>query len=143
MVQTERFKLSILKTFKHAIVYRVDNEATLVIASTADYIPIDEFKSVFVFAGETVKQEEIRKLVFDKRTLSIFHQPSMEWYFISWKEEMWSHGLTIHRKILPNDTIFRESVKIGREKIFRENPNLKAKDMDIQYRDDLEEAIAE
>lgn len=133
--------LTEVQKFKHAAILRVDEKPILIIESKKDYIPIEEFKEIFQAVGELVKSDKIEKLIFDKRQLRIFHQPSMEWYFIHWKEEMWKYGLKTHRKLLPQDDIFRESVKIGREKIFRENPQLKAREMDIQYCDNLDEAI--
>ncbi|HAA11442.1 MAG TPA: hypothetical protein DCE41_06960 [Cytophagales bacterium] len=142
MIETSiQDQLKLTKAFNHAKVYSVIGTKVLVIEATREYIPIEEFKTVFAYVGEIVKQEKVAKLIFDKRALRIFHQPSMEWYFIDWKEEMWGYGLRTHRKLLPEDTIFRESVKIGREKIFRENPRLKAREMDIQYREDLVAAI--
>ncbi|MEL6536079.1 MAG: hypothetical protein AAFQ98_11735 [Bacteroidota bacterium] len=144
MIETSiQNQLQLSKEFKHAKVFSVVDTKVLVIEAVKEYIPIEEFKEIFAYVGELVKVGDVEKLVFDKRALRIFHQPSMEWYFIEWKEEMWDHGLRAHRKLLPEDTIFRESVKIGREKIFRENPNLKARQMDIQYREDLPTAIAD
>jgi hypothetical protein len=56
-------------------------------------------------------------------------------------EEMFQLLLKTHRKILPQDNVFRQSVKIGREKIKMENPSLNTEKMDIQYKETLEEAI--
>jgi len=144
MIETSiQDQLQLSKTFNHAKVYSVVGTKILVIEAIKEYIPIEEFKEIFHYVGEIVKVGEVEKLIFDKRALRIFHQPSMEWYFIEWKEEMWQYGLRTHRKLLPEDNIFRESVKIGREKIFREHPRLKAREMDIQYREELAEAISD
>jgi hypothetical protein len=89
-----------------------------------------------------VKEKKITKLIFDKRKLTVFHQPSMEWYFVEWKEKMFDLGLKTHRKILPQDEIFRQSVKIGREKIKSIHPNGKYTLMDIQYSENLQDAIS-
>jgi len=112
-----------------------------IITATASYIPIEEFKSTFEFIGTLVANENIRKLIFDKRKLRVFHQPSMEWYFVEWKEKMYSLGLKTHRKILPEDEIFRTSVKIGRQKIEENFPDGKFNQMDIQYAESIEKAI--
>ena len=80
-------------------------------------------------------------MVFDKRALKVFHQPSMVWYFVEWKEEMYSKGLTKHRKILPRDPVFRECVKLGRENLSKENPSAKYHELDIQYKNSIQEAI--
>lgn len=130
------------KRFKHATVAVVQNFPHIaVVTATSGYIPIDQFKDIFNSVGELVKNEKITKLVFDKTTLTVFHQPSMEWYFVQWKEEMLGYGLKSHRKILPTDEIFRQSVRIGREKINKQFPDGKFHHMDIQYAETLDEAI--
>lgn len=126
------------KKFKHAVIYVAqDFKNVAVVKATAAYIPFDQFKEIFDFLGDLTAKEKITKLVFDKRELSVFHQPSMEWYFVEWKERMFKLGLNIHRKILPKDEVFRQSVKIGREKINKSHPNGKFKLMDIKYAETL------
>jgi len=134
-------KMNLEKSFNHADVFTVSGTRTAVVQATGDYITIDEFKNVFNYIGKLVMDKQIDKLVFDKRKLNVFHQPSMEWYFVEWKEEMFNLGLKKHRKILPNDSVFRQSVKIGRENIDKTYPNGKFHEMDIQYFEDLDEAI--
>jgi hypothetical protein len=131
------------KKFKNAIVSVVkENPRVAVVEATSSYIPIEQFKEVFNFIGDLVTREKITKLIFDKTKLSVFHQPSMEWYFVEWKEQMFYQGLSIHRKILPKDEVFRQSVKIGREKINKMFPQGKFHQMDIGYSETLEGAIA-
>ncbi len=132
------------KRLKHAAVYVVaDSPQVAVVEALSTYIPIDQFKEVFNFIAELVAKEKITKLVFDKRNLTVFHQPSMEWYFVEWKEKMFNLGLKTHRKILPKDEVFRQSVKIGREKINSTHPNGKYKLMDISYSESIDQAIAQ
>jgi hypothetical protein len=131
------------QSFKHAILKSVEaNPQTLILEATASYIPIEQFKEIFNVIGSIVKEKNITKLIFDKQKLTVFHQPSMEWYFVEWKERMFDLGLKTHRKILPQDDVFRQSVRIGREKIKSTFPNGKYTEMDIQYADTLEDAIA-
>ena len=135
-------KLTTIKSFKHAIVKTVDsNPSIAVVEATSNYIPIEQFKEIFNFIGQLVQEQNIHKLIFDKRKLTVFHQPSMEWYFVEWKEKMFELGLKTHRKILPNDEVFKQSVKIGREKIKANFPTGKYTLMDIQYSHSIEEAI--
>lgn len=135
--------LTVERTFKHAIIKTVvGHPKVAVVEATATYIPIEQFKEIFAAIGDIVKEKKISKLVFDKRKLAVFHQPSMEWYFVEWKEKMFDLGLKTHRKILPQDEVFRQSVKIGREKIKAIHPNGKYTQMDIQYAESLEDAIA-
>jgi len=130
------------RKFKHATVYVVkDNQQVGIVKATTTYIPLDQFKEIFAYIGQLTAAEKITKLVFDKSALSVFHQPSMEWYFVEWKEKMFDLGLKTHRKILPVDEVFRQSVKIGREKINKSHPNGRYKLMDIQYAESLEDAI--
>lgn len=130
------------KKFKHATVHVVKNKPdAAVVTATTTYIPLDQFKDIFTYIGTLASQEKITKLIFDKRGLSVFHQPSMEWYFTEWKEKMFDVGLKIHRKILPVDEVFRHSVKIGREKINKSHPDGKYKLMDIRYSESLEDAV--
>lgn len=137
-----KYELIEKKKFKHAIVHLVkDNSQIAIVKATATYIPFDQFKEVFEYIGQLTAAEKITKLVFDKTALSVFHQQSMEWYFVEWKEKMYALGLKIHRKILPADEVFRQSVKIGREKINKNHPNGKYKLMDIKYAESLEDAI--
>jgi len=142
-MNTEVKKQSVVQAFKHAVIKSVDTHPHVVIVeATSTYIPIEEFKEVFNSIGELVKKNKFSKLIFDKRALTVFHQPSMEWYFVDWKEKMFGLGLKTHRKILPQDAVFRQSVKIGREKIKSMHPNGKYTLMDIQYSETLEEAIS-
>lgn len=134
--------LTLEKAFKHANLLRVTNQTTtMVVEASSTYIPIEEFKEIFNYIGDSLVKKPITKLIFDKRKLSVFHQPSMEWYFVEWKEKMYDLGLRIHRKILPENEVFKQSVKIGREKILRDHPKGKFTLMDIQYAETIEEAI--
>ncbi len=138
---TTKFEIELQKSFKNADVLTVKNTKTAIVSATGTYITIEEFKSIFQFIGDLVKKHGIDKLVFDKRKLNVFHQPSMEWYFVEWKEKMFDLGLKTHRKILPDNAVFRQSVKIGREQINSKYPKGKFHQMDIAYFDDLDSAI--
>ncbi|MFW5761217.1 MAG: hypothetical protein ACOCXH_09575 [Cyclobacteriaceae bacterium] len=136
------YNLKIIKEFRNAKVAQVElNPEISVVIATSNYIPMNEFKQIFDFVDELSSQHTIRKVIFDKRNLTVFHQPSMEWYFIDWKERMYEKGCRAHRKILPDDKIFVKSVQIGRDKLIAEYPDRKFHQMDIQYADSLEEAI--
>jgi len=134
--------LTEIARFRHATCYQVDDRPdTLIVQATSAYIPKTQFQELFISVGQLVVLHDIRKLIFDKRSLTVFHQPSMEWYFLVWKEAMYHHGLRVHRKLLPDNEIFRESVAIGREKIVALHPNGLYKEMDIQYAESLQDAI--
>lgn len=139
---TVKFELLEYLKLKHATIFTVkDVDGVAIVQATSTYIPIDQFKEVFNSFEPCIRNKQIKKLIFDKRSLSVFHQPSMEWYFTDWKERMFQLGLTTHIKILPDDMVFRQSVKIGREKISLAHPNGKFHQMDIRYADNLDDAI--
>lgn len=130
------------KEFKHASIFLLpEHPGVAVVEASASYIPLNKFKEIFDYISELSSTRKLNKLIFDKRKLSVFHQPSMEWYFVEWKEKMFDAGLRIHRKILPNDEVFRQSVRIGREKINKAYPDKKFHQLDIQYAESVEEAL--
>lgn len=107
----------------------------------AEYVPIEHFKDTFYKISELVEAGNNHKFIFDKRSLRAFHQPSMEWYFVVWKKEMYEKGLKIHRKILPPEPWFRKSVAIAKEQISREHHEIIINKLDIRYCESVEEAI--
>lgn len=127
---------------EYAKVYLVNDTSILICEALKDYIPIEDFKHVFNSMAPIVQEHNINKFIFDKRNLRIFHQPSMEWYFITWKKEMLGLGLTVHRKILPTGLPwFEQAVKAGRMQITQDHPNNIIDKLDIQYRNDVASAI--
>jgi hypothetical protein len=127
--------------YAEILLIRDQHTGSVLVSASAEYIPMAEFKSLFERAGELVKLHKVAKLIFDKRSLSVFHQPSMEWYFVHWKEQMIDHGLTTHVKLLPADSAFRESVRIGRDKIEATYPQGRFRQLDIFYAESLLEAV--
>lgn len=131
-----------LKKFKHATIYYLrDHADTALIESNTTYIPIEAFKEVFNSMGNFVVKRKLTTLIFDKRSLKVFHQPSMEWYFVEWKSEMAVHGLVNHFKILPDDLVFCQSVKLGREQINKKYPTAKFRELNIQYATSVDHAL--
>lgn len=114
---------------------------TIVCKLISEYVPIEHFKDTFIKITELVDAGNNHKFIFDKRSLKAFHQPSMEWYFVVWKENMYKKGLSIHRKILPPEPWFKKSVEIAKEQIYREHKQIIAPQLDIKYCNSIEEAI--
>jgi tetrahydromethanopterin S-methyltransferase subunit G len=112
----------------------------ILIADT-DYIPIDNFKVMFLHISEMIERFEIRYLIFDKQKLRTFHQPSMEWYFAVWKIAMKSKGLTSHYKILPKLDWFEKAVEAGKYEIFQKFGKDIMEGITITYVKSIEEAI--
>ncbi|MDF9800135.1 hypothetical protein OKW21_005398 [Catalinimonas alkaloidigena] len=134
-------RLDLQEEFKHCDLYLVENKPILIIKATDTYIPIEEFKQVFSKATELIREHQVRKVIFDKRRMKVFHQPSMEWYYKDWKEELLALEMKTHRKLLPDDEVFKKSVELGKLKINEKYPGLRLSEMDIRYFDDLQEAI--
>ena len=141
MEDSKYSELKLIKNSKSVTVYVDDNSKALIIKSTGTYIPIEEFMEVFNSTVDICRANPIVKTVFDKRSLKVFHQPSMEWYFTVWKEKLFSMGIKKHIKILPDDFVFKSSVKIGREKIDGNFPNANYHKTSIVYVKNIEEAL--
>ncbi|MCB0490714.1 MAG: hypothetical protein KDC99_19735 [Cyclobacteriaceae bacterium] len=142
MAESSEIDLELFKSFKHARLYWVRSHPdTALIESAASYIPIENFKSIFTAMEELVKEKSVSRMIFDKRAMRVFHQPSMEWYFVVWKEAMAEFGLVRHVKILPDDPVFVQSVKIGRGAIDRMYPNARYHQLSIAYAQSVEEAV--
>ena len=141
--EIDKVPLIEFKKFKHASLCWVrDHPHVALVVAHATYIPIDQFKVAFSSIEELIHDKNITTLVFDKRALRVFHQPSMEWYFTEWKAKMADLGLTRHVKILPDDVVFCESVKIGRRQIDQKHPNARFHQLSIVYAANIGEAIA-
>jgi hypothetical protein len=120
--------------------YNKSLEMALCIAKV-NYIPIDNFKGVFLSISDLIEDYPIKHLLFDKRTLRTFHQPSMEWYFAIWKPEIKKKGLTNHYKILPPLEWFAQAVNAGKFEISTKYPKDILAGITINYVDSIENAI--
>jgi len=119
------------------------NEELLMAICTADseYIPIGEFKKVFLYVSEFAESSKIRYFVFDKRNLRTFHQPSMEWYFTIWKPILKEKGLVHHYKILPDLAWFAKAVEAGKHEIFQKYGNDIINGINITYISSIKELL--
>jgi hypothetical protein len=127
---------------KYATVSFIRSGNTAICTTHAAYIPMAEFEKVLTITGELIRREKLSKFIFDKRSLSAFHQPSMEWYHLVWKKEMYQYGLRSHRKLLPDDKLFERHVLNGRKKIMTEHPDFDFDRYDIIYCQSMEEALS-
>jgi len=131
----------LVKEFRSARIYASSEHKAVICELLLDYIPIEEFKTVFYDISKIVKTGDFEKFIFDKRSLRAFHQPTMEWYFIYWKKEMLSYGVTKHRKILPDEKWFEKMVQIAKAQILENYPDNIIDQLDIQYCQSVEDAI--
>lgn len=140
--QTETKDFTLAFEVRYARVLVSPTKRMIICELLADYIPMDDFKVIFNQIGDIVKVGYYEKFIFDKRSLRAFHQPTMEWYFIHWKKDMLEYGVTKHRKILPAEKWFEKMVQIAKLQIFQNYPDNIIDQLDIQYCDSIEEAIA-
>jgi hypothetical protein len=126
---------------RYAKVFANGNDGIIICELLVDYVPIEDFKNTFHEISKIVKKGKFHKFIFDKRALRAFHQPSMEWYFLYWKKEMYQEGITVHRKILPAEKWFEKMVMIAKKQIMESNPGNIIDNLDIKYCDSLDEAI--
>ncbi len=124
--------------------FRVNYDSTrklLICTTLSQFIPKDEFMTVFEEMTKLLRTVHLETMIFDKTSLRTFDQPSMSWYHTEWKPNAKNLGLRRHRKILPKDIVFRTSVKVGRSKILKDYPEFRFEDYDIQYFESMEEAL--
>lgn len=126
---------------KFASIFYLPIEKIAVCTATAPYIPMKDFQQLFEKASQLIKEENIEKFIFDKRKLSVFHQPSMEWYHVVWKEQMFAYGLHKYRKLVPDDKVFEQSILTGKTLIKRKYPEFNFSKYDILYCQTLQEAF--
>ncbi|MCW3105067.1 MAG: hypothetical protein JWO09_3507 [Bacteroidetes bacterium] len=108
-----------------------------------EYIPIEEFKTIFLKMSDMLDEFPAKHLVFDKRKLGTFHQPSMEWYFSVWKPQVKLKGLDSHYKLLPDADWFAKAVAAGKNDIYERYGTAFLDGISINYMDTLEEVIEE
>ncbi|MGF1534225.1 MAG: hypothetical protein ACFCUI_11015 [Bernardetiaceae bacterium] len=127
---------------KYGQAWVIPTHKSIVCELTDSYVPIEKFKEIFIEMSEKTKGQDIVRFVFDKRHLRVFHQPSMEWYFIEWKTEMYHRGLIEHRKLLPQaEAWFTQAVKAGRALITEKYPDNIIEKLDIQYCETIADAL--
>ncbi|MBC7696305.1 MAG: hypothetical protein H7141_12755, partial [Burkholderiales bacterium] len=106
-----------------------------------EYIPIDNFRAIFLAISEYIEEHSIKHLLFDKRNLRTFHQPSMEWYFAIWKPIIKVKGLVNHYKILPPLDWFVQAVNAGKHEIFKKYNNNILDGIRVNYVESVEKSI--
>lgn len=115
---------------------------TVLVTAKKHFIPGDQFRQGFeTFLTRLKPEQNIEKMVFDKRNLTVFDQDAMVWYHLDWKPRAYKKGIRKHVKLLPEDKVFRTSVQVGRNKIQREHPEFDFERYNITYKESIEEAL--
>lgn len=128
-------------TSEFAVVKYNENLNTFICTATSEYIPIEIFKQTFASISALMEKKSAQALIFDKRTLNTFHQPSMEWYFAIWKQEVKVKGLVNHYKILPEAEWFKTAVEAGKHDIYKKYGSAILEGITIKYINSPEEGI--
>jgi len=106
------------------------------------YIPMADFMEAFNLSLEMIEKHGITSFIFDKRSMNVFHQPSMEWYFVQWKPKARDLGVTQHYKIMPEEDWFLKCVEAGRESIAQNYPEDLLEGITITYTESVAEAVS-
>ncbi|MCD9018912.1 hypothetical protein [Parachryseolinea silvisoli] len=142
--QVDGYSLTIVRRYPQADICTVAGHPdTVVVRAMSTYIPLMVFQIIFqkVVEMDQVREGQVTTVVFDKRKLMVYHQPSMEWYFLTWKATMLTYGVTRHRKLLPVYAAFRTAAGLGKEALFRDHPAAAFQRLDIGYVESLREAL--
>jgi len=127
----------------YASAYYNGDLGMILCVATEEYIPIEDFKAIFMRMSEILEEFPAKHLVFDKRKLTTFHQPSMEWYFAVWKPQVKPKGLSSHYKLLPDADWFAKAVEAGKNEIYEKYGTALLEGITVNYRDTLEDVIEE
>ena len=121
----------------------VCNDSNVIICSILQsYTPIDDFMSLLRQQAMLIETYGCEKFIFDKRAIRGFHQPTMEWYYLTWKVEMYQkYGLMTHRKLFTDEEWFLQCIKAGRAAIKKKDPGSIVHTFDIKVCKTLQEAV--
>ena len=93
------------------LLYDAQNEA-IICLPILDLVPTEVFKASFLLAADEIKARNVKRMVFDKRSLRLFDQAAMIWYYVELKPLIKANtGMITYRKILPEDEKFRLKTK--------------------------------
>ncbi len=136
-----QYEFKVIYNDKYATLSYNEELAIAICRADSEYIPINEFKKILLFASEFIETSKIHYFVFDKSNLRTFHQPSMEWYFAIWKPSLKVKGLVNHYKILPKLEWFAKAVEAGKHEIFQKYGKHILNGINISYINSIEEVI--
>ena len=137
----ENFVLLSKISCEHLRVFVSRADRTMIAEVMSSYVPTETFISVFNRMSEYIGNNDIEKFIFDKRSLNAFNQPTMEWYYIEWKEEVYGFGVKKHRKLLPPQKWFKKCVEAGKDEIRASYPDSVVHTLDISYHDSIYDCL--
>lgn len=135
------FEFELIYNCEYSKLYFNNKLMMAICVAEQEYIPISNFKTMFLKISDLIEEFPIKHLIFDKRNLRTFHQPSMEWYFAIWKPIVKEKGLVNHYKILPELDWFEKAVEAGKHEIIKKYSKEILNGINIFYVKSIEDAI--
>ncbi|MDF2450026.1 MAG: hypothetical protein K0R26_2530 [Bacteroidota bacterium] len=135
------FEFKLISKCSYASVYYNSELSFAMCIADVEYIPIENFKNIFLTISDLMETQTIHHLLFDKHNLRTFHQPSMEWYFAIWKPSVKHKGLTNHYKILPQQEWFKQAVNAGKHEILKKYTSEILNGIQVTYLNSIDDAI--
>ncbi|SDL45250.1 hypothetical protein SAMN05421823_10664 [Catalinimonas alkaloidigena] len=126
---------------QHVIIEYSEAENVIIMTATRPFIPEDEFREMLAQLETFLRQQPVRKLIFDQRHLRHFHARSFEWLFCHWQPRMQHHALVQYCYLLPEDTLFRSEFRAFLRKIREEYPPNLFHEMQLHFCDSFLEAL--
>lgn len=123
-------------------IYTSNESNTLLCELLQPYTPMDDFMKLLKQQMTVIDMYGCDKLILDQRATRGFHQPTMEWHYLTWKVEAYKkYGLTKHRLIFTDELWFRKCIEAAREEIRVKDPGSIVHTLDIKICDTLKDAI--
>jgi hypothetical protein len=123
-------------------IYTCNDSNIIICELLLPYTPMDKFMALLQRKALIIQAYGCEKFIFDKRAIRGFHQPTMEWYYLEWKVEMYhKFGLAVHRKLFCQEEWFLKCIEAGRAEIKRKDPGSIVHTLDIKVSRDLQEAV--
>lgn len=124
-------------------VYIDQDNGTILCELLKPYVSIEGMMQLLKQITNIVELYGCRKLVLDERLVTGFHQPTMEWIYLTWKVEMYHrYHLTSYRHLFNQEPWFLKCVDAGWAAMRKKEPNSVLHVMDVKSCNSLADALA-
>jgi len=121
-------------------VLHIVNKQSLICQINAD-INLKKFKEALHQLIPIVQTLKIRQLVIDRRNMFTIHFPSLEWFYSIWLPQMIKSGVRKFHIVLPENELFQFSLRMAKQKIMQENPQLLHQSLSPHFHKNLQEVF--
>ncbi|OJJ20136.1 hypothetical protein BKI52_16830 [marine bacterium AO1-C] len=121
-------------------VFYVGSKQALICQVNAD-INLKKFKETLIQLVPVTQKLKICQLVVDRRNMFTIHFPSLEWFYAIWLPQMIKSGVRRLHIVLPENELFRFSLRIGKQRILKEHPQLLHQDLPPNFYKNLKEVF--